>query len=407
MANSVEPACPQRRRLLRALAAAGAVASIATPNSAMTKGKPETGWPAWQVLAGSSLSADGRMIDRGEADLRTTSEGQSYALFFALVSNDQAQFDRILAWTVDNLAAGDMSKRLPAWWWGRNGSGEWGVLDDNPASDSDLWLAYTLLEAARLWRRPMLQQIADGMLAQIRAREIADLPGLGAMLLPGPQGFVEDDYWRLNPSYLPIPLLRRFAEVDRAGPWQQIARNTVRMLQDSAPKGYAPDWTAWRKTGFFTDPAKGARGSYDAIRVYLWAGMTDPGDPAFKPMLAALHGPLHGLRDGAGMVERVDTRSGEATGSGPYGFTAALLPYLRSQGETALAMRLRASLPDVAQLRADAPAYYSHNLLLFGSGWFDRRYRFGANGKLQPAWDRGAAGQRSAAATGLRLGADG
>ncbi len=186
------------------------------------------------------------MIDRSQDDQRSTSEGQSYALFFALVDNDQALFDRILGWTQDNLAGGDMGKRLPAWLWGRDDAGAWRVLDDNPASDSDLWLAYALLEGARLWRRPALKAIAEGMLVQVRAREIVDLPGLGPMLLPGPQGFIEGDATRVNPSYLPLPLLRRFAAEDRSGPWQALARNSVQLLQQSSPHGFAPDWAAWK-----------------------------------------------------------------------------------------------------------------------------------------------------------------
>ena len=28
------------------------------------------------------------------------------------------------------------------------------------------------------------------------------------MLLPAPEGFAQPDLWRLNPSYLPVPVLR-------------------------------------------------------------------------------------------------------------------------------------------------------------------------------------------------------
>ncbi|HAL21488.1 MAG TPA: cellulase, partial [Stenotrophomonas sp.] len=170
MANSADP---QRRRLLQVAVTLPLLAHV----GAQAQTAPR--WPAWQVLQASSLSRDGRMIDRSQDDQRTTSEGQSYALFFALVDNDQALFDRVLGWTQDNLAGGDMAARLPAWLWGRDGKGAWRVLDDNPASDSDLWLAYALLEGARLWRRPALQVIGAGMLAQVRAREIVELDGLG------------------------------------------------------------------------------------------------------------------------------------------------------------------------------------------------------------------------------------
>ena len=83
------------------------------------------------------------MIDRSQEDLRTVSEGQSYALFFALVAQDQKAFDAILNWTENNLSAGDMGKQLPAWIWGKKGE-SWGVIDANSASDAHLWIAYAL-----------------------------------------------------------------------------------------------------------------------------------------------------------------------------------------------------------------------------------------------------------------------
>lgn len=347
MANSADL---RRRRLLQA------VATLPLLGVCRVQAAPAPRWPAWQVLLDSSLSRDGRMIDRSQDDQRSTSEGQSYALFFALVDNDQALFDRILGWTQDNLAGGDMGKRLPAWLWGRDDAGAWRVLDDNPASDSDLWLAYALLEGARLWRRPALKAIAEGMLVQVRAREIVDLPGLGPMLLPGPQGFIEGDATRVNPSYLPLPLLRRFAAEDRSGPWQALARNSVQLLQQSSPHGFAPDWAAWKGDRFVVDPVRGAVGGYDAIRCYTWAGMTASRDPLFRAQLAALSGPLQRLRSGAPMWEKIDTRSGQGQGEGNYGFRAALLPYLIAQGEAERAQSLRASLPSAEQQRADAPA---------------------------------------------------
>lgn len=383
MASSADPASPARRRLVRGSLGALLAMPLATTCRPLA---PSPRWESWQVLKDSSLSADGRMIDRSHADLRTTSEGQSYALFFALVDGDQPLFDRILQWTQDNLAAGDMAARLPGWLWGRHADGGWRLLDNNPASDSDLWLAYTLLQAARLWRKPALVRIANGMLAQVVQREIVHPPGLGPMLLPGPQGFVERDHWRFNPSYLPMPLLRCFAAHDPSGPWRALAANTLRMLRATAPHGFVPDWVAWRGEGFAIDPVKGAVGSYDAIRTYLWAGLTDPGDPLCRPMLSALHGPLPLLEAGAPMPETVDCASGKTQGDGPYGFQAAALPYLRAQRRHRRAAAMRAALPTPAQQRAQAPAYYSHMLSLFGAGAYDGRYRFAADGALQPAW---------------------
>ena len=74
-------------------------------------------WPDWNYFVGRFVQADGRVIDI-TFDRKSTSEGQSYALFFALVANQRAQFDTILKWTSDNLASGQLGERLPAWLWG-------------------------------------------------------------------------------------------------------------------------------------------------------------------------------------------------------------------------------------------------------------------------------------------------
>ena len=96
--------------------------------------------PLYQSYARAFLDNQIRVIDRDTGD-RTTSEGQAYAMFFALVANDRSRFDALLRWTELNLAAGDLTAQLPAWLWGRDAGDRWGVLDANAASDATLGLA--------------------------------------------------------------------------------------------------------------------------------------------------------------------------------------------------------------------------------------------------------------------------
>src|SRR5271168_2315334 len=70
---------------------------------------PEIDHPRlWQAYAATFITPDGRVLDPQTGN-RTTSEGQSYALFFALVNNDRPRFDKLLTWTTDNLATGDLT----------------------------------------------------------------------------------------------------------------------------------------------------------------------------------------------------------------------------------------------------------------------------------------------------------
>ncbi|WP_090466017.1 cellulose synthase complex periplasmic endoglucanase BcsZ [Pseudomonas mohnii] len=346
------------------------------------QGASQCVWPAWENFKQHMISADGRVIDTSSAQQITTSEGQSYGLFFALVANDGESFDRLLTWTRNNLADGDLSRHLPAWEWGLNKDGRWGVLDNNNASDADLWIAYSLLEAGRLWRRPDYLTLGNHMLWRSAAQTLRKLPGLGLMLLPGDVGFESSKGWRLNPSYLPPQLLSRFALI--APVWAEVAQNSRRLLIEGAPKGFAPDWLVWQAGKVVSVDGKGAQGSYDAIRVYLWLGMLAADAPGrtdlldhFKPMLEAT------ARLGY-VPEHVDSGSGKNKGSGPVGFSAALLPLLATDASSAAALsaqreRLRQSPPL-------ADAYYNQSLLMFGQGWDEQRYRFDKDGRLQPNW---------------------
>ena len=372
---------PSRRDALQALLAAALATAL--PGPARAAGC--TPWPEWQAFAARHIESNGRVVDFLHEDRRSTSEGQSYALFFALVDNDPVMFERVLGWTRRNLSGGRPDLRLPAWLWGRAGDGSWRVLDPNSAADGELWIAYALAEAGRLWNRPGFVHAARQILALMRSAEVAELPGFGPMLLPGNRGFVRGDRWILNPCYLPLFVFRRFAALDPKGPWARIAERSVELQRLASPVGFAPDWIAWNGRAFVVDPEKGPLGSYDAIRTYLWAGMTAAADPLRRHLLQALSGPLGMLRAQGALAEKIDTRNGVGTGTAPPGFAAALLPYLGAQGAGAL-VRAQAALIPAAGPAADALTYYDRCLVLFGKGWRDGRYRIAADGRLQPSW---------------------
>lgn len=383
--------------------ARGADAAPAAPNLAATPGasadaRAACPWPAWEAFTARFLQADGRVIDPSSPRAHTVSEGQAYALFFALTQGDRPTFERILRWTEDNLAAGDLALRLPAWQWGRRDDGSYGVLDANSASDADLWLAYALAEAGRLWNERRYRALSSLLAERILREETAMIPGLGRALLPGAQGFAPAaGRWRLNPSYTPPFLMRWFATHSGDPRWRELHGTAQRVLVASSPEGVAPDWAYYDEPalpprvvdgaaapagGFtFMGLAAGDRaGAYDAIRVYLWAAMTSPNDPdaaallqhfsRFADLAAALGTP----------PQSVDAAAPLPGGpAGPPGFAAALLPMLKVLGRPAAIPTVQARLAAAPPL---ADAYYDQVLALFGRGWFDGRFAFAADGSL-------------------------
>lgn len=374
------------------------IALACLPAAAMTKCAP-TNWSAWDSWASRYIQDDGRVLESSLQKNHSTSEGQSYSMVFALIANDPARFDAVWKWTLANMMGADPVSRLPGWLWGQGEDGQWQLQDANSASDADLWIAYALLEAARIWKRSDYRKDALRMLDTIESTLVVDLPGLGKMLLPGPKGFTQRNIeWTLNPSYLPLPLLRRLAKERPAGPWQQIADNTVKMIQRSSTTGYVSDWVGYKMTAlqdgqFVVDPLKGSIGSYDAIRVYLWAGMTPRQDPGFAPLLLA----LDGMRRSTGAFgvppEKVQVVSGAIEGTAPFGFFAALVPYFVAKGEPNLARKMERSAQEsldkaLAQNETRAELlYYNMMLSLFALGWAEKRYQFRHDGTIKLSWE--------------------
>lgn len=342
-------------------------------------------WPAWNTFKAQFVSSDGRVVsDDGEGG-RTYSEGQSYGLFFALLANDRKGFDTLLRWTENNLCGGDLGARLPAWLWGKRPDGSWGVLDSNPASDADIWIAYVVGEAARLWKEPRYHALGARLAQRILAEETADIPQLGLTLLPGPRGFVEGEgRWKLNPSYMPPQVMQRLTTLYPQAGWKQLAQSSEKIILGSSPKGFTPDWTIYdAQQGFLVDD-KGkekGQGGYNAIRVYLWAGMLAPGAAGRKALLAALAPMARSVREQGQPPEMVDVLTGQGSGAGPAGFSAALLPFLLAQGDDAAVKAQRSRL---AASPVRPTAYYEQTLALFGLGWMEGWYRFSPAGQLVP-----------------------
>ncbi|WP_316154689.1 cellulose synthase complex periplasmic endoglucanase BcsZ [Cupriavidus sp. BIC8F] len=379
------------------LASALACASLAAPAASALVCK----WADWDAFRQTLLSADGRVIDSSTENQATVSEGQAYGLFFALAANDRASFDKLLAWTENNLAQGDLIAHLPAWIWGRlppeqaksagKAADSWGVIDANPASDADLWIAYTLLEAGRLWQERRFTALGTLMARRILCEETAVLPGLGRTVLPGTRGFkLSEHRWRLNPSYVPMQVMRRLATLLPDEPaWQQLVASSARLMLDTAPRGFAPDWVEYQPgRGFLPDAQTHAESAYNAIRVYLWAGMLASDEPRRAALLRTFT-PLADYVTAKGFPpERADTQTGQpGLNAGNGGFSAAVAPYLAALGRADQASAQARRTRELAQ--REPPGYYTQVVTLFGLGYLDGQFRFARDGALVPTWETG------------------
>lgn len=345
-------------------------------------------WPSlWKSYVAGFMDNQVRVIDHDAGD-RTTSEGQAYGMFFALVANDRTHFDGLLRWTEQNLAEGDLSSHLPAWLWGHGSNNQWGVLDHNPASDADLWMAYTLLEAGKAWNEPRYTKIGLALAHNIAAHEVSDVLGLGTVLMPGPTGFQHGSTYRLNASYMPLQLVLGLQHFDPDGPWGKIAGSVPAVVRESAPHGFVSDWTDFKTVP--TLQATPTVSSYDAIRVYLWAGMLDKSTPNRDTLLKSMPGMANYLNINSVPPAKVGPDGSIEDPKGPVGFSAALLPYAAALGDEQIQnqqmSRVRSEVKPQTGLFGAPPRYYDQNLALFGLGFLQQQFSFDSGGALKLKW---------------------
>ncbi len=235
----------------------------------------------WRLFQKRFITADGRVVDTGNGNV-SHSEGQGYAMLFAIAYRDRGAFERIWTWTRKNLQTRPGDKLL-SWQWRPDDQGGGAVTDPNNASDGDLLVAWALLRAFRLWENFEHQQAALQILADLARLDVLEGPD-GPVLLPGTDGFVKPDGTTLNPSYYVFPALREVAEAVPGGPWKDLAKSGLALLAQARFGDWqlTPDWI------LDGDPVTPAPGfpplfGYNAIRIPLHLGWQDPRSDLMQP----------------------------------------------------------------------------------------------------------------------------
>ncbi|MFU8785520.1 glycosyl hydrolase family 8 [Aliidiomarina sp.] len=352
------------------------------------------------------VNEDGRVIDEESEESISTSEGQAYGMWFALLAQDQTQFDLMLTWADRNLAQGALGDKLPAWLWGEDEDGTWHILENNSASDADIWITYALYAAAELWQQPRYAALATRLSRRLLSSttivlgtESPQASSLntngvtttaraeGLVLLPAPQGFTHDGYVMVNPSYFNFMQLRGLAAYSGDERWQEIYKNSVNIMQQLAHEGHGmvPDWLTLDYAGNLLSVGQTPRhhqndvryGEYDAIRTYLWLAQDQQLLNQFLGMHEVVvqqgYPPERLSRPVRQFVPHPDNPNTRiniiegARGRGPIGFSGALLPYLIAiEGEQGESVREQAARIVAANPNDYRNGYYTQSLIMFG-----------------------------------------
>jgi len=185
---------------------------------------------SWKTYKVQFIQKDGRVLDKFNGNI-TTSEGQAYAMFRAVLANDKTTYYKVLNWTLVNLREhrGDW---LFAWKWGKDKSGNWGVLDSNSAGDADQLIAFDLILGYKKWHDDSLIAMARRVLDDIWVKEVAKV-GDWYYILPGEWARDMKDY-KINPSYFLPFAYPYFQKLDSTRPWDTLIVSTYRVLDKAS-----------------------------------------------------------------------------------------------------------------------------------------------------------------------------
>jgi hypothetical protein len=202
----------------------------------------------WVAYLRTSVRRNGRVVDE-KGGGHTTSEGQAYALLRAVWADDPDAFERVYRWTFRHLQ-GDNPAQLPAWKYGRKIICR-RILDESPATDADLLMAWALQLAGDQWDRADYTDLAR-ILARSTWQQNVLVVGGRHILLPGPWAKTSRPI-QVNPSYFVPFALRDLDRLDATTDWAQVIDDGYAMLAEATPNGeLLPDW-------LYLDPTTGTR----------------------------------------------------------------------------------------------------------------------------------------------------
>lgn len=227
---------------------------------------------SWNYYKRTFISDDGRVIDHQRASV-TTSEGQAYAMRRAIMMNDKKTFDKTYNWAKYNLQ--HKNDKLFAWLWGQKKPGpqmqiEWGILDQNGATDAGVEIAVNLIFAYKIWNQENYIEDAMLILNDIWDKETIEIQGERILVAGINQNKLENI--EVNPSYFMPYSFRILSVVDKKHDWKKLVDSSYRLTNwclDNIKSGLPPDvFYINRNTGAITFDNDKSKFCYDAVRAF-------------------------------------------------------------------------------------------------------------------------------------------
>jgi endoglucanase len=230
-------------------------------------------YASWDEYKERFLLEDGRIIDKKNCDI-THSEAIGYSMYLALKNKDLKSFKKIYHWYKKNLLKNSFG--LISWKWGQDKSGKWHILDNNNATDGDLWIAYDNLLAYEITQNEKYKKEALVLMNSIK-KNLFLKNKAKIYLLPAHYGYENKKSFEINLSYYLFFIFDKFFKIDHDIVWKQLKEDGISLLLEArfTPLKLHSDWIKIDKKSAKISLSKNNLFGYDAIRIPLNILMSD------------------------------------------------------------------------------------------------------------------------------------
>lgn len=225
----------------------------------------------WQTYK-QSFYQDGRVIDTGNGNI-THTEGQGYAMLFAIEADDHQTFSELWKWTQRTLARSDNLfswKYVPC-----DTSDKRCIADPNNASDGEVLIAWALLRAERKWgKRYKYGRQAQSIIKKVRETLIIENDEY-TLLIPGEYGFINKESLQINLSYWVFPAFEMFYQHTKEPIWRMLNDTGLKLMREArfGQTQLNSDWTIMTENRLTLDGAISQEYGYNACRIplhFIW-----------------------------------------------------------------------------------------------------------------------------------------
>ena len=207
-----------------------------------------------------------------DADNISSSEGQGFALLFAVFSNDRNQFQEMWAWTKENMQREDHLFRHQYSPSEKEGCDKKCISAQPNVSNGDIIIAWALLAAENKWDRQIFLVEGLRVLDAIKAKLIREQFGY-QLILPSEKGFeLPDDRTQINLSYWVFPALNLFTEVTGDPLWAEVYQSGTSLMKSArfSDLNLPPDWMILSKDNASLQDANSTEFGENANRLPLY-----------------------------------------------------------------------------------------------------------------------------------------